>query len=224
MYFSELLAVLRKEWMLEWKQKYALNGLLLYIACMIVVVVLAFLNKAQVVELSSLSWSVMYWLMLLFVAVQVVAKSFMGEQEGQLYYLYGLARPTAIYVAKLLYNTVLLNFIAIVAWLIYSLLTQQTIQNLSLFLMGVFVGCSALSANLTLVSAIAAKTENKNTLLSVLGFPLTVPVLLSLIRLTFQAVEGFPTSENLNRLLLIGGISIVLTAVSFILFPFVWKE
>lgn len=224
MFLKEILAVLRKEWMLEWKQKHALNGLVLYIACMIVVIVLAFLNKAQVVELSPLAWSVMYWLMLLFVAIQVVAKSFMGEQEGQLYYLYGLARPTAIYLAKLLYNTVLLIFIGMIAWLLYTLLTQQVIQNVSLFLMGLVIGCMALSANLTLVSAIAAKTENKNTLLSVLGFPLTVPILLSLVRLTFQAVEGFPTSENLNRLILIAGISTVLTLVSFILFPFVWRD
>lgn len=221
---QEILSILYKEWRIEWRQKYALNGLLLYVASMVVVVVLAFLNKTQTVEIEPLVWSVLYWLMMLFVAVQVVAKSFMGEQDGQLHYLYQLARPEAVYIAKLLYNFLLMLLLTTLSSLIYMLFSQQVPDNLNLFYLCTSSGSLALAANLSLVSAIASKSENKNTILAVLGFPITVPVLLTLVRATNQSLQGFPTSDNLGRIFTILGMSLVLSLVSLLLFPVVWRD
>lgn len=221
---NEIKAVLYKEIILEWKQKYALNGLLLYVACMIVVITLSFMDKAQVINLSPLTWSVLFWLILLFVAIHVVAKSFIGEQDGQLLYLYGLANPVAVFLAKMLYNSVLLIIIGMISGFFYLLLTQQNVQNTGLFLLTIASGGFALAANMTLVSAIASKAENKNVLLAVLSFPLTIPVLINVIKLTRQALEGFTLADNLNRVLMVTGIGIVLSLVSLILFPFIWRD
>lgn len=220
----EIKAVLYKEIVLEWKQKYALNGLLLYVACMIVVITLSFMDKSQTITMTPLTWSVIFWLIMLFAAIHTVAKSFIGEQDGQLLYLYGVANPNAVFFAKLLYNAVLLIGIGTLSGLIYQLLTQQNIQNTGLFFAGIAAGGFALSANLTLISAIASKAENKNVLLAVLSFPLTIPVLITTIKLTRHALEGFTFAENLDRLLLTIGIGVVLTLVSLILFPFIWKD
>ncbi len=220
----EIKAVLYKEIVLEWKQKYALNGLLLYVACMIVVITLSFMDKSQTITMTPLTWSVIFWLIMLFAAIHTVAKSFIGEQDGQLLYLYGVASPNAVFFAKLLYNAVLLIGIGTLSGLIYQLLTQQNIQNTGLFFAGIAAGGFALSANLTLISAIASKAENKNVLLAVLSFPLTIPVLITTIKLTRHALEGFTFAENLDRLLLTIGIGVVLTLVSLILFPFIWKD
>ena len=224
MIFKEIKAILYKELVLEWKQKYALNGLLLYVACMIVVITLSFMDKAQVINLSPITWSVLFWLIILFVAIHVVAKSFIGEQDGQLLYLYGLASPVSVFLAKMLYNSILLIFIGIISGFFYMLLTQQNIQNLGLFLLTVCVGGFALAANMTLVSAIASKAENKNVLLAVLSFPLTIPVLITVIKLTRQALEGFLFVENTNRIVMVAGIGILLSMVSLILFPFIWRD
>lgn len=215
----ELLVLLQKEFQLEWRQKYALNGLLLYVASIVVVIALAFVNK-----LNPLTWNIIYWLIMLFVAINAVAKSFMAESNGQLLYLYTLAQPAAIILAKILYNALLLVAIALLAWGLFAGLSDISISNPRLFILLILLGGLAFSSNLTLVSAIAAKAENSTTLLAVLGFPIIVPVLLTLIQASRFAIEGLDASLNLDNLQILAGISLVLTFASLILFPLVWRE
>ena len=104
---KETVALIRKELLLEWKQKYALGGLMLYSLSMVFVVALG-LQRSLPLQ----AWNVIFWLILLFVSVNAVAKSFMGERGGQLLYLYNLASARAIIVSKIIYNCLLLGFIA----------------------------------------------------------------------------------------------------------------
>ncbi|MEL7531400.1 MAG: hypothetical protein AAFN10_08845, partial [Bacteroidota bacterium] len=71
--WRELRVLLRKELMLEWKQKYAFNGLLLYVLSMSIVIALVFRD-----ELNPSNWNLLLWLMLLFAAINAVAKSFLS--------------------------------------------------------------------------------------------------------------------------------------------------
>ena len=233
MWTKELIALLYKELLLEWKQKYAFNGLILYVMSMIVVVSLSFVDGVildnrvagvHILTISSHTWNIIFWLIMLFVAVNAVAKSFVGEREGNLLYLYTLAQPTAIIIAKILYNSLLLSVIGLIALFFHSLLGGTQIQDYGLFCMGVVLGSYAFAANLTLVSAIAAKAENKTTLLAVLGFPLLVPILINQIELTRKAMEGLPFSDISNKFLLSGAIAVALTLVSVVLFPFLWRD
>jgi len=220
---QEIRNLIRKELLIEWKQKYAFNGLLLYVLCMVVVISLAFKGN-----LNPLTWNIVYWIIILFVAINAVAKSFMGERQGQLLYQYTLANPAAIIIAKLVYNMVLLWLVGLICLYSYGFLSGIKIADWPLMLSIVLLGCATLSANLTLVTAIAAKAENRATLLAVLSFPLLVPVLLILIRLSRYAVEGkeggLLIENSYDQLFMIGGMSVVLWVLSVILFPFVWRD
>lgn len=220
---QEIKNLISKELLIEWKQKYAFNGLLLYVLCMVVVISLAFKGN-----LNPLTWNIVYWIIILFVAINAVAKSFMGERQGQMLYQYTLANPAAIIIAKLVYNMVLLWLVALISLYSYGFLSGIKIADWPLMLSIVLLGCATLSANLTLVTAIAAKAENRATLLAVLSFPLLVPVLLILIRLSRYAVEGkeggLLIENSYDQLFMIGGMSVVLWVLSVILFPFVWRD
>lgn len=219
LFLKEVIRLLQKEFLLEWKRKYAFNGLLLYVISMVVVVALAF-----VARITPLHWVILYWLIVLFGAINVIAKSFMGENPGQQFYLYTLASPEALLVAKIIYNTLLLSVIALLTFVLFSTLSGVAILNPARFVLILGIGCLAFSANLTLVSAISSKAENQSTLLAVLSFPLIVPVLLTLIKVSRSAIEGLDTSFANDDLFLLLGISGVLVAVSVILFPFVWRS
>lgn len=219
---QEVIHLLRKELQLEWKQKYAFNGLVLYVLSMVVVISLAFAGN-----LKPETWNIIYWIILLFVAINSIAKSFMGESTGHLMYLYNLAHPTAIILAKIIYNILLLFLIGMITLISYQFLGGIAIRDLGLLLGITFLGCAALAANLTLVSAIASRAENKTTLLAVLGFPLIVPILLLLIRTSRAAVEGaggIVATDGDDSILLLGGITVALILFSIFLFPFVWRE
>ena len=215
----EIGALLYKEFLIEWKQKYALNGLLLYVLSMVVVISLALSGKLNVV-----TWNILFWIILLFVSINAVAKSFMSERRGSLLYLYSVASPTAIILAKMFYNALLLILVGTVTLVSFSFLGETAVANWPLMLGILAAGSAALATNLTLVSAIAAKAENRTTLLAVLSFPLIVPILLVLIDLSQNAIEGLDIGLEAQSFYLLGGIVFALTAVSVILFPFVWRD
>lgn len=227
----EIKALLIKELLLEWRQRYALNGLLLYVLSMAVVLALTFLGGVEIPALrgeallsaSAQTWNALYWLLMFFVAINAIAKSFIGEQEGHLYYLYGIASPTAVLLAKMLYSTLLLTLIGAVAFLAHAGLGGVSLAHPGLFALSIPLGAFAFSANLSLVSAISSKAENKNTLLAVLSFPLMVPLLLNLMRLSAQALAP-ATPDPGNAIMFIGGVSVSLAALSVLLFPYIWRE
>ena len=166
----------------------------------------------------------MFWLILLFVAINAVAKSFASEREGQLRYLYSMAHPTAIILAKTLYNAVLMAVIGLVTFVLHSLLGGQDAENTGLFIAAALAGGLAFASSLTLVSAIASKADNKTTLLAVLAFPLMAALLLVLISITEAAWEGKQWADAQESLIAVCGISFALTALSVVLFPFIWRE
>jgi heme exporter protein B len=233
MIWKEILNLLRKELMLEWKQKYAFNGLLLYVLCMVVVISLAFTDgievdgerfQLNVLQISGSAWNIIFWIILFFVAINAIAKSFVGEREGNLLYLYSVASPLAIIIAKILYNTLLLGAIGVVTFFFYALLGGAEVKSMDIFLVAILLGSYAFSANLTLVSAISAKAENRTTLLAVLSFPLIVPLLINQIDITQQAMEGMRWPDVREALGLSLGVGVALTLVSIVLFPFVWRD
>ena len=219
----EILNLIRKELLLEWKQKYAFNGLLLYVLSMVVVIAVAFKGS-----ISTETWTIVFWIIMLFVSINAVAKSFMSVSAGQLIYLYSIARPSAIILAKLIYNLVLLLLIAYICVFAFAFLSQVNPHDMPSLLAIIALGCAALSANLTLVTAIASRAENRTTLLAVLGFPLIIPILLLLIELSNKAIEVPTSGPELNlggeQLVMLGGMTLSLTLISVILFPFVWRE
>ncbi len=217
--WNEVRTLIRKELMLEWKQKYAFNGLLLYVFSMAVVIALAFRES-----LSPTGWNIMFWLMLLFAAINAVAKSFMAETQAQLRYLYTLARPAAIILAKFLYNAALLIVVALLTLLVFAFLGEQTFAHLGQYLGLVCLGAVALAANLSLVTAIAAKAEQQTTLLAVLSFPVIVPILILLIRLSDAALSGLAPSNQWGYLSFLLGLTVILVSISLVLFPFLWRD
>ncbi|MEM9935161.1 MAG: heme exporter protein CcmB [Bacteroidota bacterium] len=218
-FWAEFKALWLKEIKLEWKQRYAFFGLLLYVGSTVLVVGLAFQR-----QMNPLSWNILFWIILLFVAINAVAKSFMTESATQQQYLYSLSGPSAIILTKIFYNTGLLGLIGTLGFIFFSLIGGVKIIQMDLFTLIVWVVAWTLAATLTLVSAIAAKAENRVTLLAVLGFPLTVPVLLTAIRISRVAIEGLEATTTFSNIYFLLGLAMLLTAISMLLFPTLWKE
>lgn len=216
---SEILAMIRKELLIEWKQKYAFNGLMLYVASMVIVIALSF---GQI--LGPIAWNVLYWIMILFASINAVGKSFLAEEAGQQKYVYSLAHPSAIILGKMAYNLLLLLLVAMLTMGLFILIGNVEIGSPGKLIALAAAGSAALAANLTLVAAVASKAENRSTLLAVLSFPIIIPVLLLLIRLSAEAISPTGVGLDLDSLFFLLGITLVLAVLSVILFPFVWRD
>ena len=80
---NPILALVRKELLLETRQQYTLYGIFLYVASTIFVVYLSMGQPEDKV------WNGLFWVIQLFVCVNAVAKSFLAESRGRMLYFYG---------------------------------------------------------------------------------------------------------------------------------------
>ncbi len=213
-----ILYLIRKELLLEWRSRYAINGLLLYaIACV-------FICYLSFKRIDPLAWNALFWIILLFAAVNAVAKSFMLEKRERFLYYYQVAAPSAVILSKISYNALLMVLLSGICFFFYSVVLHNPVQDLPYYLLSIFVGAVSLSSVLTMVSGIAAKANNSATLMTVLSFPVMTPVLLLLIRLSKNAMDGLDRSVSTDELLALGAINAIVLAVSLVLFPYLWRD
>ena len=211
-----------KDILLEWRQKYSINGMLLYVGCTIFVTYLSFNTKAS--ALGVVTWNTLFWIIMLFVGVNAVAKSFIQEREGRILYYYELADPESIIIAKIIYNVILMSLLGLVGLGLYSIVLGNPVQDNSLFIINLLLSSIGFSSTLTLISAIASKTQNGTTLMVVLSFPVIVPLLLMAIRISNNALDGLDWSVSSGSLIILGAINVIVITLSLILFPYLWRS
>src|SRR5690606_26599194 len=179
--WNEILVLIQKEIRLEWRQKYALNGILLYVVSAVFITYLSF--GANQGRLSVPTWNALYWIIILFSSVNAVAKSFVQEHQGRQLYYYMVASPESIILSKIIYNTLLTLVLALLGYLVFSLILGNPVQDQMMFLLNLMLGAVGFSACLTMVSGIASKAGNNATLMAILSFPLVIPILLMAINI-----------------------------------------
>ncbi|SFF39332.1 heme exporter protein CcmB [Thermoflexibacter ruber] len=220
--FKEIITLLKKEITLEWRRKYAFNGILLYIISTIFVCYLSFnLQKSQ---LNPLTWNALFWIILLFTATNAIAKSFMQESEGRQIYYYMLVSPEAIILSKIIYNTLLMWLMSFIGYLIYSTVLGNPVQDKLLFFINILLGGLGFSATLSMISAIASKSTQGGTLMAVLGFPVIIPLLLLLIKISKNAMDGLALSISYKEISTLLAINLIVLSISYLLFPYLWRS
>ncbi len=217
-FLRQVFALLHKELLLEWRSNYAISGILLYVLATVFVVYQVFINLQPNV------WNAMFWVVLLFAAVNAVVKSFVQESGGRQLYYYVLADPLAVLSAKMLYNTCLLLIISCLVWAGFTFLGGSPVKETGMFLTALFLGSLGFSITLTFISAISAKADNNATLMAILAFPLIVPILMTVLKLTAGALRLLrDTSVNTDMLILLA-IDMLLVAMALVLYPFLWRD
>ncbi len=215
---SELKALLKKEVLIEWRNKYSFNGILLYVFSTVFICYLSFK------QINPLTWNALFWIILLFASVNTIAKSFMQESKGRYLYFYSIASAQSIIVAKIIYNSVLMFIISIICYLFYAVVFKNPVDDPMLYLLAVFLGGLSFSTVLTMVSAISSKVNNNTTLMAILSFPIMLPLLMLLIKLSKNAIDGLERSVSYNEILAILLINIITIAISLLLFPYIWRD
>ena len=215
---SEIWFLLRKDITLELRQKYAISGILLYVLSTVFVVYLVF------VQLNPRVWNAMFWIIILFASVNAVTKSFMQESGYRALYYYSIANPIAVIISKIIYNTLLLSFLTLLTFGFLSLITENPVKDMQLFIVTMLLGSVGLAITLTFISSIAVKANNGATLMAILSFPVVIPILITLIKLSAVSLRLIRDTSYGQDIVSLLAIDLILISVAFILFPFVWKD
>lgn len=218
MLVNQIKNLVTKELKLEMRNKYALGGILLYV---ISTVFVSYLSFKRIIDPAT--WNALFWIILLFASINAVAKSFINETRGRLLYLYTLASPQAVILSKIIYNSLLLIILSGLCLFVYTLFVGNIIQDLPLFLITLLLGSFGFSSLLTMVSAIASKTNNNFTLMAILSFPIMMPLLMVLIKLSKNAIDGLELWD-LNSILVLMFLNVIIITLSYILFRYLWRD
>lgn len=223
---NETLHLLKKEILLEWRSKYAFNGVLLYVVSTVFVCYISFNQTAGLNGSSGYSvvWNVLFWIIMLFASVNAIAKSFMQESKSRLLYYYTIASPQAIIISKTIYNILLMTLISFLALLVYKLFFAKALGDPLFYFLAVLMGSISFSTVFTMISAIASKAGNNGTLMAILSFPVIIPVILVLIRLSKRAMDGIERSISYGDIGVLFAINAIVIATSLLLFPYLWRD
>jgi heme exporter protein B len=155
--------------------------------------------------------------------LNAVAKSFITETKGKLLYIYSLVSPQAVIISKIIYNSLLLLVLSGLCLVVYCLFIGNKIQDMPLFLLTLTMGSFGFSSLLTMVSAIASKSGNNFTLMAILSFPIILPLLMVLIKLSKNALDGLE-KWDVQYLLILLCINMIIIALSYLLFRYLWRD
>lgn len=234
-----------KELRLELRNKHAFGGILIYVLSTIFVCYLSF---TSLIDLTT--WNALFWIILLFASLNAVSKTFASESNARRLYLYTLASPQAIIVSKILYNIIVVVVLMTVSLFFYGLTigteawvssdihpigegalgvnlsSAELLQssNVPMFVLSLVLGAIGFASVFTLISAIAAQTNNNLGITAILGFPVILPMLLLLIDFSQNALLGKGMSDVLYFIAVLLGLNAICMALAYLLFPYLWRS
>ncbi len=140
-------------------------------------------------------------------------------------YYYSIASPQEFVLAKLLYNVLLMLVMSLLSLLTFSFFLGAPFSQMLQFIGITVLGGVSMSLVFTLLAAIASRANQNAAIMVIMGFPVIIPQLLLLIRISKAAFgEIFKDGAVLQMVFLLSGLDVLVLALCMILFPFLWKD
>jgi len=214
---KQIWTLFKKELLLEIRQQYTFYGIILYVGATIFVLYMA------IDQPESRVWNGLFWVIQLFISINAVAKSFLQESRGRMLYYQSIVSPQNFVLSKLLFNSLLMLVMSLLSLLLFSLFLSNPVERIFTFIGLVLLGGWGLSLVFTFLAAIAAKAQQNAAIMAILGFPLIIPQLLMLMKVS-NAVFAETNTAIGGTVLLLVVMNVMIVLLAVILFPFLWKD
>jgi heme exporter protein B len=219
---AEIAHLLRLEWQLDRRQKYVWGSMALYVVSTVYV---CYQGVRHIREIPI--WNALFWIILLFAAFNALGRSFQRENAGRQLYLYTLASPRSVVLARTVYNGLIMAVLSLLSLAAYALFiggSPLAGSRLDIFLAVVVIGGTGFALLLTLISALAARAGNGIGLMAILGFPIVLPMLLSLMKASKLALDGMGWNVAGKYVLWLVLIDLITITLAWLLFPYLWRD
>lgn len=218
----EIVQLLRLEWRLDRRQKHVWGSMALYVVSTVYVCYQSVQGLRDVP-----TWNALFWIILLFAAFNTLGRSFQREDAGRQLYLHTLASPRSVIVARTLYSAglmAILSLLSLGAYVLFIGSAPLKGAQGGIFVLAVLMGGTGFALVLTLIAALAARAGNGIGLMAVLGLPIVLPLLLSVMKASKLALDGLPWSVTSTYLLWLLAIDAIAMALAWLLFPYLWRD
>lgn len=219
---QSIYSVFLKEIKSEFRRRYAISSILLFILTTITMIL--FSTAGESIDQGIAAG--IFWIIIFFSNMTGLAGSFISEEERSTgFFLSLISEPYAIYLGKLIYNCILSVAMNITAAALFFLFIDKVVVNLPfIFLITIITGSIAIACATTIISAVIAKANSKNSIFPILSFPVLLPIIILGIELTkhsFSPIAYEVSYKNFGMIIAYSGIMVTL---SYYLFEIVWKD
>jgi len=217
---KEIHYLIKKDIKLELKQSYTINSILLYSFSTVFISYLSFKGSVD-----APTWNALFWVILLFTAINAVVKSFVQESPARHLYYFTLTSAQGVILSKIIYNSILMVILTLVTFGFFLFYLGDFIVNYPLFVSAMLLGGLGFASLLTMVAAIASRSGNNFGLMAVLSFPIILPVLMTVIKVSGMALRQLPDygpGWQLTGVLAL--LNLIVIILSYLLFPYLWTE
>ena len=206
----------RKDLRLEWRSRDALTGMLFF--SLLVVIVFSFAFDPTAAVSRQISGGIL-WMVLLFAAVTALNQSWLREQRNHVLDAHRMApsSPAALFLGKSLANMLFVSAVELILAPLFAVFYNlHPLGRGWLLLLVLPLGTWALIINGTFFAALSLRTRNRELMLPLVLFPISIPALLAMVQATTNILTG--DFEPNQWLKLLTGYDIVFTTVSLLLF------
>jgi len=219
MFFSTVYTLLKKDLQIEMRAQQNLYGILVYAISTIFIL---YLTAGQP---DAVQWNALFWITQLFIVVNAVVKSFVGEPSGRFIYYNSMVNPNAYLLSKMILNAIYMVILSTVSMLLFRFFLGDPVLNAVTFWGISLLGGLGLSLVFTMLSAIASKARQQASLIAILGFPVIIPQIILLTRASKAGFgEIFREGVFMNLILLLIALDFLVVIMASVLFPYIWKD
>ena len=221
-YLDKVLAVVGKDLAAELRRREVLTSM--FVFAVLVIVMFNFAFDLKVENNEAVAPGVL-WVAIVFAAMLGLNRSFITEQdrgcmEGLL--LTPVDR-SAIYLGKMLGNLLFILAMEAIILPIFGAFFNLWVFNPRLLLI-VLLGTFGFTAVGTLFSAVAVHTRTREVMLPILLLPVAVPVLVSAVKATGDAIARTPPTTEGPWLGVLVAFDVIFATVAFLTFEYVFQE
>jgi heme exporter protein B len=217
---NEIKLLLLKDIKLELKQSYTLNSILLYAFSTVFISYLSF-NGA----IDANTWNALFWIILLFTSINAVVKSFVQESPARHLYYFTLTSPQSVIISKIIYNSIMMLIITVLTFIFYMFYLGNQIADYPLYIASLVFGSLGFASLLTMVSAISSRSNNNFGLMAILSFPIILPMLITVIKVSKTALAGAVADPSAWKYIgVLALLNVIVIILAYLLFPYLWRE
>ena len=215
-FYWHVWAHLRKDLQLEWRSRDSITGMLFFSLLVVVVFSLAFDPTAAVSR--QIAGGIL-WMVLLFASTTALNQAWNREQRNHVLDAQRMAPSSgaALFLGKALANMIFVTAVELVLGPLFTVFYNLHALGQGWMLLAVLpLGTWALVANGTFFAALGLRTRNRELMLPLVLFPISIPALLAMIQATTGILTGENEPELWIRLLVV--YDVVFTTVCLLLF------
>jgi heme exporter protein B len=215
-YLGHVMVHLRKDLRLEWRSRDAINGMLFFALLVVVVFSLAFDPTAA---MSRQIAGGILWVALLFASIIALNQAWTREQRNRVLETQRMAPapPSALFLGKAIANLIFVAIVEAILAPLFAVFYNLHIIGQGWLLVAVMpLGTWALVCNGTFFAALGLRTRNRELLLPLILFPISIPALLGMMQATTAILSGEFDPGPWIRLLI--GYNVAFTAACLLLF------